>query len=207
MINEQNPPPFHLAKAEDCRRLQISLLMGCLVILGYLLIALDTENMFFLLFVLVFMALPLTLSFFMIDTRIKRWERPYQLYSQEFGSRPRLKSGIQVPIRIEYQFPSSAASLDILQRLHAIADSALQQSFSSNYIAADYEETRDIVVRALEPEIEKLGIAVFRVHIAKIEFSPIATASVRFRYPRIEAIADHAVHASEYSTKPRLSLD
>ncbi len=116
-MNEQNPPPYHLKKAEWFHKIQVAILAGCLGILVYLLVALDTKNLLTLILVLMFMALPLTVAYFVIDRRIRYWQSPYQLYSQEFTYKPKLKSGIHVPIQVEYHFPTAVNTPDVLDRI------------------------------------------------------------------------------------------
>lgn len=169
LMNEQNPPPDHLARAEYFQKIQLAILLSCLIILVYLLIALDSANLLVLLVVLFFMALPLTAAFFMVDRKIKYWEKPYQLYSREFSYKPKLKSGMQVPIQVEYQFPTPVNSPAVLNRVHAAAEEGLNQSFSMRSEATDYEETRRLLVAVLAPEIERLSIEVFRIHVAKMQ--------------------------------------
>jgi len=171
-VNEQNPPPYHVEQAEHCQRVQQGILLSCMAILIYLLIALDSQNLFILLLVLVFMASPLTAAFFMVDRKIKYWEKPYQLYSLEFCYRPKLKSGVHVPIRVEYQFPTSVNTPEILDHIHDVAETGISTFFSAFHVATDYEETRRLFVQILAPEIEKLGIDIFRVHVVKIHFPP-----------------------------------
>jgi len=168
-MNEQNPPPDHIARAEYFQKIQLSILLGCLAILLYLLVALDSANLFHLLLVLVFMALPLTIAFFMVGRQIRYWEKPFQLYSREFSYKPALKSGIQVPIQVEYQFPTAVDSPDVLHRIHAAAEEGLDGSFSQLADPGDYEATRKLLAKVLEPEIKSLEIEVFRIHIAKIQ--------------------------------------
>jgi hypothetical protein len=168
-MNEQNPPPEHVARAEYFQKVQLGILLGCLVILVYLLVALDSANLLFLLMVLVFMALPLTAAFFIVGRKIRYWEKPYQLYSREFSYKPKLKSGMQVPIEVEYQFPTPVTSAGVLDQIHAAADEGLGRSFATRSAATDYEETRRLMVEVLAPEIERYGIEVFRIHIAKIQ--------------------------------------
>jgi hypothetical protein len=188
-MNEQNPPPDHLARAEHFQKIQLGILIGCLVILVYLLVALDSANLLLLLLVLLFMALPLTAAFFVVDRKIKYWEKPYQLYSREFCYKPKLKSGIQVPIQLEYQFPAPGRSLDVSNCIHAAAEQGLDQRFSQLSHPIDYEETRKLLVGVLTPEIERLGIEVFRIHIIKIQmplsqyYSVGASLSVRTPLP------------------------
>jgi len=165
-MNEQNPPPEHLARADYFQKIQLGILLGCLVILVYLLVALDSANLLFLLMVLVFMALP---TFFILGRKIRYWEKPYQLYSREFSYKPKLKSGMQVPIEVEYQFPTSVTAAGVLDRLHSSAEEGLSRSFATRSIATDYEESRRLLVEVLGPEIERYGIEVFRIHIAKIQ--------------------------------------
>jgi hypothetical protein len=169
-MNEQNPPPYHLKRAEQFHRLQVAVLISCLGILVYLLIALDTKNLLTLLLVLIFMALPLTIAFFAVDRRIKYWQSPYQLYSQEFCYKPKLKSGILVPVQVEYHFPVAVNSPSVLERINTAADHAINQSFSALYTPGGYEETRKVIVDGLEDEIKKLDIEVFRVRVLKIDF-------------------------------------
>jgi flagellar basal body-associated protein FliL len=145
-------------------------LVSCLAILVYLLVALDTKNLLILLLVMIFMALPLTIAFFMVDRKIKYWQSPYQLYSQEFSYKPKLKSGMQVPIQVEYQFPVAVNTPDVLQRIDTVAESAINQSFSSLYTPIGYEETRKAIVDGLDQELQKLDIEVFRVRVLKIDF-------------------------------------
>jgi hypothetical protein len=169
-MNEQNPPPYHLKRAEQFHRLQVAVLIGCLGILVYLLIALDTKNLLTLLLELIFMALPLTITFFAVDRRIKYWQSPYQLYSQEFLYKPKLKSGMQVPVQVEYHFPVAVNSPSVLERLNAAAETAINKAFSSLYTPGGYEETRKVIVDGLEEEIKTLDIEVFRVRVLKIDF-------------------------------------
>lgn len=168
-MNEQNPPPEHLARAEYFQKMQLGILLGCVVILVYLLVALDSANLLLLLMVLVFMALPLTAAFFIVGRKIKYWEKPYQLYSREFSYKPKLKSGMQVPIEVEYQFPTPVTSAGVLDQIHTAAGEGLSRSFAMRSIATDYEECRRLLVEVLGPEIERHGIEVFRIHIAKIQ--------------------------------------
>jgi hypothetical protein len=168
-MNEQNPPPEHLARAEYFQKIQLGILVGCLVILLYLLVALDSANLLLLLMVLVFMALPLTAAYFIVGRRVKYWEKPYPLYSREYSYKPKLKSGMQVPIQVEYQFPTPVNSSGILDRIHAAAEEGLSRSFSLRSDATDYEETRRLLAEVLTPEIERLDIEVFRVHITNIQ--------------------------------------
>jgi hypothetical protein len=168
-MNEQNPPPDHLARAEYFQKVQLGILVGCLVILLYLLVALDSANLLLLLMVLIFMALPLTAAFFIVGRKIKYWEKPYQMYSREFSYKPKLKSGTQVPVEVEYQFPTAVNSPAVLNQIHAAADQGLRQAFAMRSAALDYEETRMLLAEVLSPEIERLGIEVFRIHIARIQ--------------------------------------
>jgi hypothetical protein len=168
-MNEQNPPPEHLARAEYFQKIQLGILLGCLVILVYLLVALDSANLLLLLMVLVFMALPLTAAFFIVGRKIGYWEKPYQLYSREFSYKPRLKSGVQVPIEVEYQFPTSVTATGVLDQIHVAAEEGLSRSYVTLSVATDYEETRRLLVEVLAPEIERYAIEVFRIHIAKIQ--------------------------------------
>lgn len=168
-MNEQNPPPEHLARAEYFQKIQLGILLGCLVILVYLLVALDSANLFLLLMVLVFMALPLTAAFFIVGRKISYWEKPYQMYSHEFSYKPKLKSGMPVPVDVEYQFPTPVNSAGVLDQIQAAAEEGLNRSFATRSYATDYEETRRLLVEVLTPEIERLGIEVFRIHIAKIQ--------------------------------------
>jgi hypothetical protein len=191
-INEQNPPPHHVEQAEHCQRMQQGILLSCMAILIYLLIALDSQNLLLLLLVLIFMASPLTAAFFMVDRKIKYWEKPYQLYSQEFSYRPKLKSGVQVPIHVEYQFPTSVTTPEILDRIHEAAESGISRFFSAFQMATDYEETRRLFVQILTPEIEKLGIDIFRIHILKIHFP----ASQEYYTLTFEAPRSMAAHGS-----------
>lgn len=169
-MNEQNPPPYHLKKAERFHKIQVAILVSCLAILIYLLVALDTKNLLTLILVLVFMALPLTVAFFVMDRKIKYWQSPYQLYSQEFIYRPRLKSGIHVPMQVEYHFPTAVNSPDVLGRIDEAARAAMDQAFSSLYFPSDYEQTRASLVEAIDREIRLLDIEVFRVRVLKIDF-------------------------------------
>ena len=169
-MNEQNPPPYHLKRAEQFHRLQVAVLISCLGILVYLLIALDTKNLLTLLLVLIFMALPLTITFFVVDRRIKYWQSPYQLYSQEFSYKPKLKSGMLVPIQVEYHFPVAVNSTSVLERVNTAAETAINAAFSTLYTPGGYEETRKVVVDGLEDEIKRLDIEVFRVRVLKIDF-------------------------------------
>jgi hypothetical protein len=168
-MNEQNPPPDHLARAEYFQKIQLGILVGCLAILLYLLVALDSANLLLLLMVLIFMALPLTAAFFIVGRKIKYWERPYQMYSRDFSYKPKLKSGMQVPIEVEYQFPTPVNSPGVLSQIHVAAEEGLGQSFAMRSDAPDYEENRRLLAEVLSPEIERLGIEVFRIHIAKIQ--------------------------------------
>lgn len=169
-MNEQNPPPYHLKKSERFHKIQGAILVSCLAILVYLLIALDTKNLLTLILVLVFMALPLTVAFFVMDRKIKYWQSPYQLYSQEFTYRPTLKSGIHVPIQVEYHFPIAVNTPDVLDRINEAARSAMNNAFSSLYFPSDYEQTRAVLVEAIDREIRLLDIEVFRVRVLKIDF-------------------------------------
>ena len=169
-MNEQNPPPYHLKKAERFHKIQVAILVACLAILIYLLVALDTKNLFTLILVLVLVALPLTVAYFVIDRRIRYWQSPYQLYSQEFTYKPRLKSGIHVPIQVEYHFPTVVNTPDVLGRINAAAEVAISSAFSGVYFPSDYEQTRATLVRAVEKEIKLLDIEVFRVRVLKIDF-------------------------------------
>lgn len=169
-MNEQNPPPEHVARAESYQKVQLGILACCLMLLVYLLIALDSTNLLVLLMLLVFMALPLTVAFFVLDRKIKYWGKPYQLYSREFSYKPKLASGIQVPVQVEYQFPTAVSASGDIDRVHAAASAGLDRSFSSLAHPTDYEETRRMLVQVLAPEIERLGIEVFRIHIVKIQF-------------------------------------
>jgi hypothetical protein len=171
-MNEQNPPPDHLARAEYFQKVQLGILAGCLVILLYLLVALDSANLLLLLMVLVFLALPLTVAFFVVDRKVKYWEKPFQLYSREFSYKPKLTTGIQIPVQVEYQFPTAVNTSDTLERIHVAASSGIDKSYSSLSDPSDYEETRRLLVQVLSPEIERLGIEVFRIHIIKIQ-SPL----------------------------------
>lgn len=167
-MNEQNPPPYHLGKAQTYHRIEIGLLLSGVVILVCFMVAIDTDNLLFLLAIFIFMACPLTVAFFVVDKKIKYWEKPYRLYSQQFSYRPKLKTGIQVPIEVEYQFPTTANSPNTLDRINAAAHDGIDKSFASLWTATDYEETRKIVVEALEEETQVLGIEVFRVRVEKI---------------------------------------
>jgi hypothetical protein len=169
-MNEQNPPPYHLKKSERFHKIQVAILVSCLAILIYLLVALDTKNLLTLILVLVFMALPLTASFFVIDRKVKYWQSPYQLYSQEFIYRPRLKSGIHVPIQVEYHFPIAVNTPHVLDRIDETARAAINKAFSSLYFPSDYEQTRATLVEAIDREIQRLDIEVFRVRVLKIDF-------------------------------------
>jgi hypothetical protein len=169
-MNEQNPPPYHLKRAEQFHRLQVAVLICCLGILVYLLIALDTKNLLTLLLVLIFMALPLTIAYFAVDRRMKYWQSPYQLYSQEFLYRPKLKSGMLVPVQVEYHFPVAVNSASVLERINETAEAAISEAFSSLYSPGGYEETRKVIVDGLEDEIKRLDIEVFRVRVLKIDF-------------------------------------
>lgn len=169
-MNEQNPPPYHLKRAEQFHRLQVAVLISCLGILVYLLIALDTKNLLTLLLELIFMALPLTIAFFVVDRRIKYWQSPYQLYSQEFLYKPTLKSGMRVPVQVEYHFPVAVNSSSVLERINAAAEAAISKAFSPLYTPGGYEETRKVIVDGIEDEIKKLDIEVFRVRVLKIDF-------------------------------------
>ncbi len=168
-MNEQNPPPEHVARAEHFHKVQLGILVGCVVILLYLLFALDSANLLMLLMVLIFMALPLTAAFFIVGRKIKYWEKPYQMYSREFSYKPKLDSGMQVPITVEYQFPTAMNSPAVLDRIHAAADEGLLRSFAMRSEAPDYEDARSLLAEVLSPEIERLGIEVFRIHITKIQ--------------------------------------
>ena len=169
-MNEQNPPPYHLKKAEWFHKIQVAILAACLGILIYLLVALDTKNLLTLILELIFMALPLTIAYFVIDRRIRYWQSPYQLYSQEFTYKPKLKSGIHVPIEIEYHFPTAVNTPDVLQRINTAAEAAIDNAFSSLYFPSDYEQTRATLVEAVDREIRLLDIEVFRVRVLKIDF-------------------------------------
>lgn len=169
-MNEQNPPPYHLKKSERFHKIQVAILVSCLAILVYLLIALDTKNLLTLILVLVFMALPLTVAFFVMDRKIKYWQSPYQLYSQEFIYRPKLKSGIHVPIQVEYHFPIAVNTPDVLDRIDEAARAAMDKAFSSLYFPSDYEQTRAVLVEAIDRETRLLDIEVFRVRVLKIDF-------------------------------------
>jgi hypothetical protein len=169
-MNEQNPPPYHLKKAEWFHKLQIAILAACLGILIYLLVALDTKNLLTLMLVLVFMALPLIIAYFVIDRKVRYWQSPYQLYSQEFTYKPRLKSGIHVPVQVEYHFPMAVNTPDVLQRINAAAESAIDRVFGAFYFPSDYEQTRATLVEAVDREIQLLDIEVFRVRVLKIDF-------------------------------------
>lgn len=169
-MNEQNPPPYHLKKAERFHKIQFAILAGCVGILIYLLIDLDTKNLLTLILVLIFMALPLTVAYFVIDRRIRYWQSPYQLYSQEFTYKPKLKSGIHVPIQVEYHFPTAVNTPDVLSRINAAAETAINSDFSSLYFPNDYEQTRATLVEAVDREIQLLDIEVFRVRVLKIDF-------------------------------------
>jgi hypothetical protein len=170
LMNEQNPPPDHLAEAEYFQKVQLGILAGCLVILLYLLVALDSANLLVLLMVLVFLALPLTVTFFVVDGKVKYWEKPFQLYSREFSYKPKLTSGVQVPIQVEYQFPTEVNTSETLESIHATAASGIDNFYSCLSNPSDYEETRRLLVQVLSPEIERLGIEVFRIHIVKIQY-------------------------------------
>jgi hypothetical protein len=170
LMNEQNPPPEHLEMAEYFQKVQLGILAGCLVILLYLLVALDSANLLSLLLILVFLALPLTVTFFVVDRKIQYWEKPFQLYSREFSYKPKLASGVQVPVQVEYQFPTEVNTSDTLERVHAAAAAGIDKSYSSLSDPSDYEETRRLLVQVLSPEIERLGIEVFRIHIVKIQY-------------------------------------
>jgi hypothetical protein len=169
-MNEQNPPPYHLKKAEWFHKIQFAILAGCVGILIYLLVALDTKNLLTLILVLIFMALPLTVAYFVIDRKIRYWQSPYQLYSQEFTYKPKLKSGIHVPIQVEYHFPTAVNTPDVLTRINGAAETAINAEFSSLYFPIDYEQTRATLVEAVDREIQLLDIEVFRVRILKIDF-------------------------------------
>lgn len=169
-MNEQNPPPYHLRRARQCHKIQGAILIGCLAILGYLLIALDSRNLLTLILVLLFIATPLTVAFFAVDRKIKYWESPYQLYSQEFCYKPKLKSGIRVPIEGEYHFPVAVSSQNVLERINAVAEDGINKFFGLYQVATDYEETRKLLVEILTPEIDSLDIEVFRIRILKIHF-------------------------------------
>lgn len=135
-MNEQNPPPYHLKKAEWFHKIQVAILAACLGILIYLLVALDTKNLLTLILELIFMALPLTVAYFVIDRKIRYWQSPYQLYSQEFTYKPKLKSGIHVPIQIEYHYPTAVNTPDVLERINTAAEAAIDNAFSSLYFPA-----------------------------------------------------------------------
>lgn len=169
-MNEQNPPPYHLKRAEWFHKIQVAILVACLAILIYLLVALDTKNLFILILVLVLVALPLIVAYFVIDRRIRYWQSPYQLYSQEFTYKPRLKSGIHVPIQVEYHFPTVVNTPDVLGRINATAEAAINDALSTLYFPSDYEQTRATLVQAIEKEIQLLDIEVFRVRVQKIDF-------------------------------------
>jgi hypothetical protein len=169
-MNEQNPPPYHLKKAERFHKIQVAILISCLAILIYLLVALDSKNLLTLILVLVFMALPLTVSFFVMDRKIKYWQSPYQLYSQEFIYKPKLKSGIHVPVQVEYHFPTAVNTPDVLDRINQGARAAMEGAFASLYFPTDYEQTRATLVEAIGREIQLLDIEVFRVRVLKIDF-------------------------------------
>ena len=188
-MNEQNPPPDHLATAEYFQKVQLGILAGCLMILLYLLVALDSANLLLLLMVLVFLALPLTVAFFVVDQKVKYWEKPFQLYSREFSYKPKLKSGAQVPVQVEYQFPTEVNTSDTLDRIHAAASSGIDKSYSLLSDPSDYEETRRLLVQVLSPEIERLGIEVFRIHIVKIQY-PSQRYSFSMSYPEEPASMD-----------------
>ena len=169
-MNEQNPPPYHLKRAEQFHRLQVAVLISCLAILVYLLIALDSKNLLTLILVLVFMALPLTVAFFAVDRRIRYWQSPYQLYSQEFTYKPKLKTGMLIPIQVEYHCPVAVNSQSVLERINTAAEAAIAMAFSTLYTPGGYEETRKVIVDGLDEEIKKLDIEVFRVRVLKIDF-------------------------------------
>lgn len=171
-MNEQNPPPYHLKKAEQFHKLQLAILVSCVAILGYLLLELDTKNLLVLILVLVFMALPLTFAYFVVDRRIRYWQSPYQLYSQEFLYKPALKSGIRVPVQVEYHFPIAVNTPNVLQRIDAAASGAIDAAFASLYFPSDYEQTRTMLVEAVDREIKQLDIEVFRVRVLKIDYPP-----------------------------------
>jgi hypothetical protein len=189
LMNEQNPPPDHLATAEYFQKVQLGILAGCLMILLYLLVALDSANLLLLLLVLVFLALPLTVAFFVVDRKVKYWEKPFQLYSREFSYKPKLASGVQVPVQVEYQFPTAVNTSDTLECLHAAAAAGIDKSYSSLSDPSDYEETRRLLVQVLSPEIERLGIEVFRIHIVKIQY-PSQRYSFSMSYPEEPASID-----------------
>lgn len=169
-MNEQNPPPYHLKTAERFHRLQMAVLVGCLAILIYLLIALDTRNLLTLILVLLFLALPLIIAYFFLDRRIRYWQSPYQLYSQEFCYKPKLRSGIQVPIQVEYHFPVAVNAPSVLEHINAVAETAINVSYAGLFTPSGYEETRKAIVDGLDEEIKKLDIEVFRVRVLKIDF-------------------------------------
>jgi len=170
-MNEQNPPPYHLEHAEFCYRVEKGLLFGCVLILINLIVAINTNNLFFLLMTAIFLTLPLTIAFFVVDRKIQFWERPYSLYARTFSYDPQLKSGVRVPIEVEYQFPTTANTPEILDRLNTAAKNAMKKSFASLYVAPEYEETRRILVEALEPEVQALDIEVFRIHVLRIQLA------------------------------------
>jgi hypothetical protein len=168
-MNEQNPPPDHVERSEYFQKIQLGILLGCVGILLYLLVALDSTNLLLLLMVIVFLALPLTATFFVVGRKIKYWEKPYQLYSREFSYRPKLRSGMQVPIDGEYQFPDSMNLPSVLNQIHAAAEEGLCRVFATRSVPTDYEETRRLLAEVLSPKVERLGVEVFRIHIAKIQ--------------------------------------
>lgn len=169
-MNEQNPPPYHLKNAEWFHKIQVAILAACLGILIYLLVALDTKNLLTLILVMIFMALPLTVAYFVIDRRIRYWQSPYQLYSREFTYKPQLKSGIHVPVQVEYHFPTAVNTPDVLARIDAAAEAAMDRAFSALYFPSDYEQTRATLVEAVDRETQLLDIEVFRVRVLKIDF-------------------------------------
>jgi hypothetical protein len=76
---------------------------------------------------------------------------------------------MQVPIEVEYQFPTPVDSAGLLEPIHAAAEEGLSRSFATRSVAIGYEETRRLLIEVLAPEIERYGIEVFRIHIAKIQ--------------------------------------
>jgi len=168
-MNEQNPPPYHLEHADFCYRVEKGLLFGCVLILVNLIVAINTNNLLFLLATAIFLTLPLTIAFFVVDRKIQFWERPYSLYARTFTYNPQLKSGVRVPLEVEYQFPTTANTPEILERLNTAAEEGLNRSFSSVYRAPEYEEARKTLVEALEPEVAALDIEVFRIHVLRIQ--------------------------------------
>lgn len=167
-MNEQNPPPYHLERAEFCYRVEKGLLLGCVLILVNLIVAINTNNLLFLLATAIFLTLPLTIAYFVVSRRIRFWEKPYSLYSRTFSYHPQLQSGVRVPIEVEYQFPTVVDTPEVLDRVDAAARDGLNNSLCALYVAPDYEETRNILIQALEEETEALGIEVFRIHVVKI---------------------------------------